>query len=235
MKALIATLILSNIYAFNPDWGKELPKCDSLAVRLAKEPIKCQGKVPNSIDFDLPEHQLNLEDLEKIFQGAESSGGRLVGPMNTPRIGNDLTPFPFRYSCDARLLSDGDKKLSWISFQQFLLTESSFNRVLYPTSWVHRLTASNDIDTSSFFSVPATPAVKIPLFEVKMDFNEDKEEFIFDLCEVKSDEEVRDLSCTSQIAPLSQRNSKATMVYKKKLRSIETKVDFTLKVNCRRF
>ncbi len=117
----------------------EAPNCDSPLVRLSRIPISCLGSVTDK--FDIPALKINFSDIEKIVQGAESSGGR-----RRPDISNlPMQPMGISkptHSCEARLLIDSQTRVSWLLSQE--IEVGSYQSLLTPSSWSPGLTTSSD-------------------------------------------------------------------------------------------
>jgi hypothetical protein len=159
------------------------PSCDSPFVRLSLKPVACfnQG-IPDGI-FDIPELKLDLKDIEKIFQGAESSGGRMVGPMNQPRMPRPVTPFPVTLECELKLLSDGGKRVSFLSKQRTFLTQSAYHKTIPANLWVHGLISGNDINSTLWRPVPMAPNLNLNNYSLELSYNELQDELELNLCE----------------------------------------------------
>lgn len=208
MKHLFSLIIL--IHAFTAI-GSELvelpgkPLCSSVYVRLSPKPIPC---IPDGFDpsvFDIPSLKLNLEDLQKIFDGAESSGGHIIGPMNTPQRRRPITPFPFSLNCEAKMLLDGKKKVSFLSTQNFQLSSINYIQFLNPAQWTHSLIEGADIHTDNRMYVDAAPAVALEPFKVELSYNTFYDSFQLSLCEDKSDLETEDLTCAQTEASVREK------------------------------
>jgi len=232
MKKLSYLLILSSFTSMAQ--LAQLPDCNSLEVRLSKKPVACRGQIPEDIIFDIPEQKLNIEDLEKLFQGAESSGGRLVSPMAQPRIQEDLTPFPFSLQCHASLISDGGKKVSFLSKRAFTLNQSQYNSYLTPDTWKHFLIEGNQFDSSVLTPLDISPAVTLPYFKVSMTYNEEAQRFGYEVCESRSTLTGQALNCALGESPISAEET-PSVIFNKKVQEGNTSVSFTLKVKCHRY
>lgn len=159
------------------------PSCESALVRLALKPVPCINLgVPDTI-FDIPELKLDLNDIEKIFQGAESSGGRVIGPMGQPRRVRPVTPFPINLHCELRLLADGGKRVSFLSFQKALLTQTEFKKTIPENQWFHGLISGNDINSTNWRAIPIAPKVNISNYNLELGYSGLQDELELNVCE----------------------------------------------------
>jgi len=189
MKVLLSILfILASSSLFANDLldladGKK-PLCSSPFVRLSPKPIPCIPDLNDDGLFDIPSLELDLEDLEKIFEGAESSGGRVIGPMNTPRTnGMPVTPYPVYLKCEARLLLDGGKKVSFLSKQSFGLNSRNHTRLLYTDQWTHGITELSTLYPENWVRVPVTPKVEFKNYSVRLGYNSFSSKATLSVCE----------------------------------------------------
>ena len=173
MKTLSLIILLFGLNLAQAETAFKL-KCSEPLVRLSLVKIPCidDGKIP--ADFDIPNLRLNLDDLEKIFQGAESSGGHLIGPMNMPRTLRSITPFPVLFNCKATLLSDGGKSISFLSEQKFQLDGQRFSKPLYRDKWQHFLIKGNDISERNRYPVSIEPQVSLNNYKVVLGYKNNK-------------------------------------------------------------
>ena len=163
--------------------GKK-PLCSSPLVRLSPKPIPCIPDLNDDGHFDIPELELDLNDLESILQGAESSGGHVIGPMNTPhRTGHPVTPFPVNLKCEARLLADGGKRVSFLSKQGFSISARAFSTYLYADQWTHGVTTNNELFPENWIKVPVTPNIEFNNYSVMLGYNNNSKKPILTLCE----------------------------------------------------
>lgn len=131
--------------------ASEIPNCDSPLVRLSRWPLQCQGKLPSK--FDIPALEINFSDIEKIIQGAESSGGRrrpdlidrTIGPM-----GMNFTT----HHCRVRLLIDSQTRVSWLLGHELEVGETVI--AIETRSWNAGLTNSLD-PFADFYPASAFP------------------------------------------------------------------------------
>lgn len=121
--------------------------CNSSEARLSLTPRECVGAP--SINYDIPTLKLQLEDIKKILQGAESSGGRLApNILGRPSAGmaNILLP---THECQATLLIDADLRVSWLLTSEFVLTQE-VAAVLPQDLWNAGITVGSDIDGEQY-------------------------------------------------------------------------------------
>lgn len=140
-----------------------VPLCDSSEARLSLEPKNCIGE--QVINFDIPAVKLQLEDIRKILQGAESSGGRLA-PNSQGRPAGMATILLPTHECQARLLLDGGVRVSWLLTSEFEVTEEVAS-VLPSTIWQSGLVIGNDINGTQY-QVNELPAWGLGQLSVKV-------------------------------------------------------------------
>ncbi|MCR9203685.1 MAG: hypothetical protein NXH75_03845 [Halobacteriovoraceae bacterium] len=234
MKHIICLFIIFQAFgAFATDLV-ELPKplCSDVTVRLSLKPVPC---IPDGFDpsvFDIPGLKLNLEDLQKIFDGAESSGGHIIGPMNHPRRARPLTPFPFTLKCEARMLLDGKKKVSFLSSQSFELNQGQYELYLRPDQWSHNLIVGADIYSQDLISVDAEPVVAIRPFKVELSYNTYYDHFQLGVCEDKSGLEKDDLICAQ--SENSVRSKKHSVRLQKRFNGNGKVIHQTVQISCQK-
>lgn len=161
--------------------AKTPPSCDSAIVRLSKKPIVCVPSMTD-IDFDIPGAELDIEDLKKIFQGAESSGGRIINPMHVPREMTPIAPFPFKYNCELKVVLDGNKRVSYLSKQELELNEMRYFVRLDKSAWKHGLVLENTVDAPMVAELDIAPEFGLDHLRVEVKFNDDKRELSLNAC-----------------------------------------------------
>lgn len=124
--------------------AQDLLLCDSSEARLSPISKYCQGKPATK--FDIPSLKLQLEDIKKILQGAESSGGRIV-PNHNPQPNRPSTILLPTHRCQARLLIDADLRISWLLTSEFEVTRN-VTSVIFERQWRGGITDTSDIDGS---------------------------------------------------------------------------------------
>lgn len=212
--------------------GKK-PLCSSPLVRLSPKPIPCIQDVNDDGIFDLPELELDLNDLEDVFNGAESSGGHVIGPMGAPRRqGLPVTPFAMNLKCEARLLSDGGKRVSFLSKQSFDVSARNFSTYLYADQWVHGITSERNFYPENWVKVPVTPNIEFKNYSVMLGYNKSKGMPMLTVCEgnLKTAKQETVAACAEVEFSRYAYRAKArlkTLVIKKNVR-----VQKTLDINC---
>ncbi len=160
------------------------PACSSAVVRLSVKPIPCIKDDLDSDLFDIPNLELDFSDLEDVFNGAESSGGHTIGPMNYPRrMGLPITPFPMALRCQAKLLSDGGKRVSFLSKQSFSLNAIQFTTYLFADRWLHGIALGAELNPSNWVEVPVSPAVELKNYSVTLGYNKKTNKLSLTACE----------------------------------------------------
>ncbi len=211
---------------------EEKPLCSDVEVRLSIFPIDCIPEIePIDIDFDIPEVQLDFDELQDIFNGAESSGGHIVGPMNQPQRRRPLTPFPFTLKCEARLLLDGKKKVSFLSTQEFELTANQYQLFLRPNQWQHNLILGSDIYTTKLISIDASPSVEITPFKIELSYNNFYDSFQLAACESKVGFDSKNVTCAQSNHPV--RSQELSVSFQKRFQGDGKIVHQTLKLTCK--
>lgn len=176
----LTTLLLVSTNAIEiPDELKQW-KCDSSEVRLSKNPIPCLGEFPE--DFEIPAVELNLEDLQKIFDGAVSSGGHVVGPMNSPRRVRPLSPNPFTLNCHVKVLLDGGKRVSYLSKGNIALNNQSYFIPFAGVEFKHGLIVGNDIDSSWVAPSPKAPRVSLDDLYAEVAYSKTTQKYALKVC-----------------------------------------------------
>lgn len=140
-----------------------VPLCNSSEARLSLEPKNCIGD--QVINFDIPAIKLQLEDIRKILQGAESSGGRLAPNTQDRPIGTANILLP-THECQARLLLDGGVRVSWLLTSEFEVTEEVAS-LLPANIWRSGLVVGNDINGTQH-QVDELPAWGLSNLSVKV-------------------------------------------------------------------
>lgn len=207
------------------------PKCSDVMVRLSPKPIPC---IPDGLSdnlFDIPELGLNIEDLQNIFNGAESSGGHVVGPMNSPRRTRPITSFPFELTCQAKMLLDGGKKVSFLSTQSFQLSQSNYERYLSNSSWKHHLVKGSDINSQDLIPVEVAPKTVLGRFKVELSYNKYYHSFQLGLCEDLSTLTESKLSCSQSEASVDSDLFKVS--FQKRFKGKDKLVNQTIMITCR--
>lgn len=232
------TLVLFSLLTVFNTYADELPWCSDPKVRLSifKIPCKKDPRLPS--EFDIPELKIDFENLHKIYEGAESSGGHVVGPMNYPRRTRPLTPFALDIRCEARLLADGGKSISFLSIQKSALTEQRYSTYLYENNWKHYLTEENDLNPSRLVEVPVAPAVEVGNYTVNLAYKEAKgrqsEKLILSVCEANLGQNDKGATgaCAEVERPLYKRVLKARLKTVTSNMSTNLKIQKTLQVTC---
>ncbi|TNF30217.1 MAG: hypothetical protein EP319_05815 [Deltaproteobacteria bacterium] len=218
--------------------SSELPWCSDPSVRLSIFKVPCKEDPRLPVEFDIPELKLDFDALKKIFEGAESSGGHVVGPMNTPRRTRPLTPFTLNMKCSARLLSDGGKSVSFLSLQSTTLTESRYSTYLYEDQWKHFLTEENDLYPARMIEIPMAPAVEIGNYSVSLGYkkgiNRRADKLTLSVCEANLGS--NDVGSTGACAEIEK--SAYSKTFKARLKTLTSnpsenlKIQKTLEVTC---
>ncbi len=172
----IANLLQSASFADQFDdlgdalFDPKLPICSDSLVRLSKEPLDCNfEEAPGSQPkFDIPALELDHIDLQEIFNGAESSGGRLVNPMG--RASRPLTPFSFSVSCKASLISDGKKRVSFLSTQSFEMNQDKYELSLSDKKWLHSLMEGNTFEERRRIPISFSPNIDLSKFSIQLTY-----------------------------------------------------------------
>lgn len=210
--------------------------CSDPVVRLSPVKIHCKPDGKKPIDFDIPELKIDLNDLEKIFQGAESSGGHTIGPMNFPRHRGGTLPRPSLFNCKAELLSDGGKTLSFISEQSFQLDQFRTYKMLYKDNWEHFLVEGNDFNSGPRVAVNQAPKVDLSNYKVFIEYNKRNKKYSLLACESNFSDEtgVKSSSCSLEEFSSYRKNIKTFMRTIADDRTNNLIIKKTLKVSCKR-
>lgn len=142
---LIISIITITNFGLKAKQSEDL-LCNSSEARLSLTPKECVGAP--SINYDFPALKLQLEDVRKILQGAESSGGRLAPSTqyNPTGMANILLP---THECQARLLLDTGLRVSWLLVSEFEVTKN-VAAVLPSRLWDSGLVLGNNIDGEQY-------------------------------------------------------------------------------------
>lgn len=185
MRLIIALSLLftsSNLLANNL-LSEEKPLCSSAAVRLSLVKIPCKLDLDHDGLFDIPELELDLEDLESLFEGAESSGGHVIGPMNHPRRTRPVTPFRIYLRCEAKLLAEAGKKVSFLSKQNLGLSATEYSTFLYADNWRHGIVQGATLNPSVWTEVQVTPKIEFKNYSVHLGYDEKTGKLSLTACE----------------------------------------------------
>lgn len=233
---LASLLFITNSLAIDlndiviPDELKQY-KCDSSEVRLSKNPLSCLGDFPK--DFDIPAIKLNLEDLQRIFDGAVSSGGRVVGPMNTPRQVQPLGPEEFNMNCKVRILLDGGKRVSYLSTSQIELTNTSYFIPFAGLSFRHFLTPINDVDVNRFMvPAPKAPNVSMNDIFVEISYKKALKKYTLKACVQKNDAFQSKMEKTCSHTRFELSDSEVSTTLMSTLTAPQFHVERTIKLSC---
>jgi hypothetical protein len=217
-----------------------VPFCDDAYVRLS--PIK-----PNCIErkdqqvFEIPTLKINKEDLEKILQGAESSGGRIINPghnsrgMMSRRMGFST---PFKYACKLRLMADGGKTLSWLSQTDLEINNYKPQAYVSRQDWSHGLIEGNDIDTEVTLTPLVEPQIALDNYTIMFDMKEGSNKVSIEVCQTKIESSDVKTSgvCSTAKGTLRSRRLRANFSYKTTVTTpnFVYKQSLTLDLNCKR-
>lgn len=173
MKSIILSLVFlaSNLIfatgapVFIVPEGDKLPLCKDPSVILSIKKIPCRFDERLPENFDLPNFEINLEDLHKIFQGAESSGGRIVSPART----HNRETASHKIKCEAKLLTKAGKTINFYSSQSL---EGSLPGPALKTledEWFHAIVADEDIGFTTMTPVPLGPSIRLGDYEITVE------------------------------------------------------------------
>lgn len=180
MLAVFITFVLSTGLL-----ASEKPRCKDPEVILSPVKIPCEEDIRLDVDFDIPELQIDMSELEKILLGIESSGGgRTVGPM---QAGNRRT-LQFNYSCQARLLIDGGKTISYLSTMKLTLNQLKPIHALAAQAWKHYVIKGNNINSKKLYPITKAPQINFDRFQLSI-ATPSKNRFLFQLCTRADDQE----------------------------------------------
>lgn len=205
-------------------------KCDSSEVRLSKDPIPCLGEFPDK--FDIPAIELNLEDLQKIFDGAVSSGGHVVGPMNSPRRARPLGPTYFSMNCKTKVLLDGGKRVSFLSTGSVKLSQTSYFVPFAGVSFKHFLTPINDVDTRYVVPAPRAPQVSFSDLYTEVTYKETTQKYSLKACVQKTDAASGSSEKSCSQTPFELTDENVSTVLTSTLTAPGFHVERTVQVSC---
>ena len=166
MKSLTQVTLLALFLLSLGARAGETPLCSSSEVRLSLKPVFCIGDDTPGGLLDLPEVGLNLEDIQSIFDGAESSGGHgVVSPMSRPST-QRIRPLPLdgEIKCAASLITDGGKRVSFVSYNSFSFPASKPGYFIMPMTWKHGL----EDQFNNWVPVNAAPSVGVSDYIVNL-------------------------------------------------------------------
>tara|TARA_R110000868_G_scaffold32343_4_gene117669 strand:+ start:4616 stop:5233 length:618 start_codon:yes stop_codon:yes gene_type:complete len=146
MKSGLLIFSLVALFGLNAQAQNADLLCNSSESRLSLTPKECVG-LP-AINYDIPTLKLQLEDIRKILQGAESSGGRLApSTQNNPTgMANILLP---THECQAKLLLDAGHRVSWLLVSDFEITRN-VAAVIPEHLWDSGLVLGNNINGDQY-------------------------------------------------------------------------------------
>lgn len=215
--------------------GKKL-LCSSALVRLSPKPIPCIKDILEDGIFDIPSLELDFDDLDDVFNGAESSGGHVIGPMGSPRrTTGPITPFSIDLRCKATLLSDGGKRVSFLSKQNFELNALQFSTYLFADLWIHGIVQKIQVSKTNWVEVPVTPNVEFKNYSVSLGYNPVSSKLALTACEanLKTDDGSTVAACSEvEFSRYSYRvkSRLKTLIIKENIR-----IQKTLDITCRQF
>tara|TARA_Y100000768_G_scaffold363108_1_gene322463 strand:+ start:1810 stop:2541 length:732 start_codon:yes stop_codon:yes gene_type:complete len=186
--------------------------CKDPQVILTLRNIPCKQEIVLSEDFDIPELEIDFEDTELIFEreneealGADSSGGGRTTPSASTQRVEPVFQTPFSLTCQATLVSDGQKKYQIVSEKNFKLTNSIPSHFITFKNHFLRDTQSSDemyplpslpsnLNTSGYFIKMAKPDLDATLASHQASF---------ELCRLGMNSAKGTLNiCTEKIAEL---------------------------------
>jgi len=165
MKKEILTLLFVSFLS-SLALASEVPQCSSSQVRLSLKPIYClRADAPDGI-FDIPEVGLDIDDIQAIFDGAESSGGHGISPMNSPSPTSRRQALPIQGTlhCRASLLTDGGKRVSFLSFFEDSVSTQNPGFNITNLDWRHGLIDQAD----QWVGVSVAPSVGVENYSLKV-------------------------------------------------------------------
>lgn len=214
---LLLGLSLSMPMAQASDISLVVPFCDEAAIRLAPVKPKCIERKDEQI-FDIPTLKINKDDLEKILQGAESSGGRIAPGNQMRNMSRGLNRFstPFNYACEVKLLADGGKTLSWLSRTDFKITNYKPYASITRQDWEHGLIEGNDMDAEVTLIPLVEPQVALDNYSVTFKMKEGSKKVALELCQnkIESLENQTKGVCTTAKGTIRSRRLRANFSYK---------------------
>lgn len=105
--------------------------CKDPQVILTLRDVPCKQEIVLPEEFDIPDLEINYDDIELIFEreneealGADSSGGGHAAPMGTARRAESEFQTNLQYSCEATLISNGEKKYEVLSKKSFTISNT---------------------------------------------------------------------------------------------------------------
>ena len=172
-------------------------KCSDPILRLSRKPIPCIPDNKQPSEFDIPKLRIDHKDLDKILQGAESSGGHTVSPMGFPSR-NNFIPFNVKLSCMASLLTDGGKTLSFLSEKKFGLDNTQTTAFLGDDDWDHFVFEGNDFNSKPKFPLLKIPQKIRPNYSVTLSYKKEQKKLSLRLCRnnIQTYNDVLTSSCT---------------------------------------
>lgn len=192
-----------------------------------------QGKGYTNDRFDIPELNMNYGQLDKLFMGAESSGGgRYVD--ETPMRNRQISPRNLNnddevMSCKATLLLDSDQKIKYILKQDASATIDSNYISLYPSSWDYYVFSSDD-SSQTLYSVPMAPSIGINNYS--LEFIEHEKTISFTLCEAIATGIDTTKACIKGKSNKDSKTLKASLYGEIDLTEEFLKVKKTLTIHC---
>lgn len=187
LKIAIFVLSMSLVSSWTIADEAVLPLC-SQAVVVLNPGIPCRLDLNPPTEFNIPELELNFDNLDQIFMGAESSGGRVISPLGTDNnrrqsINGVVFNRDFNLKCHARLVLDGGKAVSYLSLQNFKLSNQSTQKKLQSIGWTHFVMKGNNPFPSKKYSVPSAPKQNINNFNIKVHKNQFNKKTVLQVCE----------------------------------------------------
>ncbi|MBD63608.1 MAG: hypothetical protein CME62_00240 [Halobacteriovoraceae bacterium] len=227
------------------------PMCKDPSVVLNRIPIPCRADDRIPADFDIPELEINYDDIDIIIdkdaRGVVNGGGGGISPqdmgtrVSSPRRAEPRFRFNLRFECEAQVISDGDMKFSVLSTQKFILTEYLYSLKLPMDKWEHFLIQGNEFGDQPLYPIPTPTNLEVSQFviELKNKMRSQRfpeKSFVLTLCEENftTQDQGTLVACSEVKAPYSAQNLTTQLMTVSQSAEKDFQLTKKLKVNCKK-
>ncbi len=188
VKSLISSLFI--FFLSISALAGDLLYCSDADIVLSPNKPQCfqENRV---LEFDIPELQIDIIDLEKIFLpttdriGSESSGGGRTLPHQS-RVRMSRLP---ELNCELSVLANGQKTIHYLSTQNLLINKSNTN--IDEEKFTHYLTKELSLNPKTKYLVEKSPEVDLSNLVIQLSATSTN--FNLKLCEISDSTTI----CTS--------------------------------------
>lgn len=240
MKFTTLLVLTLTFLSFSAIAQRVIPSCLNPDVVLSPRYIPCNNVGPIR-DFDLPDLNINFNDLKKILEetnqallGAESGGGSgRVEPQRTPPADMQRQfPFSFKLNCTASLLIDAEKTIHYLLKQSFTLTNQNYKIFLTPGTWSsHYVTKEKSHSPVTKYSVPKDLGINLEAYTLTLaPLNKGLKSL---LCQSTNiGKSGMDTNCSESRADIDSKNLFTGLLSSQKINRKKLKITKSLEITC---